>query len=140
MNEDIQQLEQEREQLYKQVLAFDDFRLGTISETHTRCGKKNCACADKKNHPGHQRYLWNTTRQGKSVAQHVRFGPELEHVQEQIEEGHRFQKWCQEILQVNEKICRLRPVPEVESTNELTVLKKKLQKKSSRKRTRRSKV
>jgi len=125
MDEDVQRLEDQRERLYQQLSAFGDFRLGTISETHTRCGKKNCTCADKS-HPGHIRYLWNATRLGKSMAQHLRLGPEMEQVFGQIEEGHRFQKWYREALELNEKICRLRPVPEVEDKKGITALKKKL--------------
>lgn len=139
MGEEMQQLEEQREQLYQQVSSFGDFRLGTISEAHTRCGKENCACA-KPGHPGHIRYLWNTTRLGKSLAQHLRLGPELVQVEEQIEEGHRFQKWYQEVLAVNEKICRLRPVMEVEDEKDLTVLKKKLQRKYLLKRRKRLKA
>src|SRR3989337_2157099 len=90
MTEDLQNLEDRRDRLYQKLPSFGDFRLGIISETYTRCGKKNCACAHK-DHPGHgPRYLWNTTRQGKSLAQHLRLGPELDHVYKQIETGHRF--------------------------------------------------
>jgi hypothetical protein len=124
MNEDVQQLENQRAQLYQQLSTFDDFRLGTISETYTRCGKKNCACADKS-HSGHIRYLWNTTRLGKSVAHHLRLGPEMEQVYKQMEEGHRFQTWSREVLELNEKICRLRPVPDGTDQKKITDLKKK---------------
>lgn len=137
MDKAIDRLEDERERLYQQVSAFGDFRLGTISETHTRCGKKNCACADRS-HPGHIRYLWNTSRLGKSLAQHLRLGPELDQVQRQVDEGHRFQKWCRGILELNEQICRLRPVPEIEDEQELDALKKKLRRKFFRKRARKS--
>jgi len=60
MTEDLQNLEDRRDRLYQKLPSFGDFRLGIISETYTRCGKKNCACAHK-DHPGHgPRYLWNT--------------------------------------------------------------------------------
>lgn len=137
MEEEILRLEDQRDRLYRQLSAFGDFRLGTISETHTRCGKKNCACADKS-HPGHIRYLWNTSRLGKSLAQHLRLGPELEQVQSQIDEGHRVQKWYRDILELNEKICRLRPVPQIGDEKELSALKKKLQKRFSLRRRKRS--
>jgi len=138
MTEDLQNLEDRRDRLYQKLPSFGDFRLGIISETYTRCGKKNCACAHK-DHAGHgPRYLWNTTRQGKSLAQHLRLGPELDHVYKQIETGHRFQKWCQEAIELNEEICRLRPVPQIEDEKELTALKKKLQRRFSRRRRKKS--
>lgn len=126
MSKEIQRLEDQKEGFYRQLSNFGDFRLGTLSEAHTRCGKKNCACADKS-HPGHIRYLWNKTRKGKSFGQHLRLGPELEQVHNQVEEGHRFQKWVREVIELNENICRLRPVPEVSEGKDLTALKKKLQ-------------
>ena len=52
MTEDLQNLEDRRDRLYQKLPSFGDFRLGIISETYTRCGKKNCACAHK-DHPGH---------------------------------------------------------------------------------------
>lgn len=139
MEEEIKRLEDQRERLCRQISTFGDFRLGAISETHTRCGKKNCACADKSHH-GHIRYLWNTTRLGKSLAQHLRLGPELEQVQKQIDEGHRFQKWDRETLELNEKICRLRPAPPVEDEKDLTTLKKKLQRRFLLRRRKKSKA
>ena len=137
MDEELQRLEDQRERLYRRLSAFGDFRLGTISETHTRCGKKNCACADRS-HPGHIRYLWNTSRLGKSLAQHLRLGPELEQTQRQIDEGHRVQKWYRDILELNEQICRLRPVPEMEDRKELDALKKKLRRRFWMRRKKRS--
>jgi hypothetical protein len=107
--------------------------MGNISKTHTHCGKKNCVCADK-NHSGHIRYLWSTTRKGKSFAQHLRMGPELDQALKQVERGRQFQKLCQEMIEVNEQICRLRPVPEIEDEKELESLKKKLQRKFLKKR------
>ena len=137
MDKEMERFEDQRTRLYQQLSAFGDFRLGTISETHTRCGKKNCACADRS-HPGHIRYLWNTSRLGKSLAQHLRLGPELEQVQGQIDEGHRVQKWYREILELNEKICRARPVPQIDDKKELTALKKKLQRRFSLRRRKKS--
>ena len=137
MGEDIQQLEEQRAAHYQELSTFGDFRLGSISETNTRCGKKNCACADPKK-LGHIRYLWSTTRLGKTLSQHLRLGPEMEQVQRQIEEGHRFQKWFQESLELNEKVCRLRPIPDVEDEKELTALKKKLQRMFSLRRRKKS--
>ena len=138
--DDLKSFETRRDGLYREIASFGDFRPGIISVTFSKCGKKNCIC-HQKGHPGHgPRYLWNTTRLGKSLAQHLRLGPELDQAQKQIEEGHRFQKWCQEVLELNEKICRVRPVPEVEDKKELSELKKKLQRRFSQKRRKRSKA
>lgn len=138
MPKDLKTLEDQREKLYKQFASFGDFRQGTISVTFSKCGKKNCACA-QPDHPGHgPRYLWNATRKGKSVAQHLRLGPELEQARQQVDTGHRFQGWCQKVVALNEDICRLRPAPEIGDEQELEALKKKLRKKFAMKRRKRS--
>jgi hypothetical protein len=68
----------------------------------------------------------------------VRVGPELEQVRRQVETGRRFQAWCQEVVELNEQICRLRPVPKIEDENELEQLKKKLRRKYLKKSKRKS--
>lgn len=129
MSEDLKTLEDQRDMLYQQLHSFGDFRPGIISVTYSKCGKKRCVC-NSKDHPGHgPRYLWNTTRKGKSLAQHLRLGPELDQVSHQVERGRRFQYWCREVIEVNDKICRLRPVPKIENEQELNSLKKKLRRK-----------
>lgn len=127
MEERLEDLEVKREHLYRQLEALGDFRPGIISVNFRKCGKNNCACS-RKDHPGHgPQYLWNTTRRGKSLAQNLRFGPEVEKVQREVDAYRHFVRLSQEVVEVNEKICRLRPVPEIEDEEELTALKKKLQ-------------
>ena len=129
----------QREDLFHQMEGLGDFRWGSVSETHRQCGKKNCACADKK-HPGHVQYLWTTRKQGKTVGRSLHLGPELDQVQQQVEEGARFQKLCDDVWEVNEAICRSRPVPQVEHEQELDALKKKLQRRFLMRRKKRSTV
>jgi hypothetical protein len=45
----------------------------------------------------------------------------------EIDNNRRFLKICEEIVVINERICDLRPVPEVKDDQELGELKKKLQ-------------
>nr|CBX28542.1 hypothetical protein N47_G38660 [uncultured Desulfobacterium sp.]CBX28560.1 hypothetical protein N47_G38840 [uncultured Desulfobacterium sp.]CBX29239.1 hypothetical protein N47_J02200 [uncultured Desulfobacterium sp.]CBX30348.1 hypothetical protein N47_D31570 [uncultured Desulfobacterium sp.]CBX31789.1 hypothetical protein N47_N26140 [uncultured Desulfobacterium sp.] len=117
----------EREHLYRQLQETGDFRRGIISVVYRKCGKKNCACA-KEGHPGHgPQHLWNTTIKGKSYAKSVKLGPELQKYLEEIANHQRYVKLCEEIVLVNERICDLRPVPEVKDDQELAELKKKLQ-------------
>lgn len=120
-------MERKRESLYKQLHETGDFRRGIISVTYRKCGKKNCACA-QEGHPGHgPQHLWNTTIKGKSYAKSLKLGPEMEKYLEEIANHQRFLKLCEELVDVNERICDMRPVPEVKDDKELGVLKKKLQ-------------
>jgi uncharacterized protein DUF6788 len=136
MEATLEQLEQRRTRLYQQMQALGDFRPGTISVNFRRCGKKNCACAQPA-HPGHgPQYLWNTTRGGSSRAQNLRLGPELQKAQQEVENHQVFLRLCRQLVEINEKICRLRPVPQVQDEQELEALKKKLQKQFSPRRRR----
>lgn len=126
MPETLEGLEHRRQQLHQYLHELGDFRPGMISVNFRRCGKANCACAE----PGHRghgpQYLWNATVKGKSQAQNVRLGPELEKVERELERHRRFQELCGELIEVNLEICRLRPVLEVQDERELGALKKKL--------------
>jgi hypothetical protein len=133
MEETIRSLEKKREELYRQLQETGDFRRGIISVIYRKCGKSNCACA-KKGHPGHgPQHLWNTTIKGKSYAKSLKLGPEMEKYIDEIAHHQRFLKLCEEIVVVNERICELRPVPEIADDNELAELKKKLQERFTKK-------
>lgn len=140
MEKSMEDFEVERKEICRRIEGLGDFRPGLISVNFRKCGKKNCACA-KKSHPGHgPQYLWNATRKGKSMAQNLRLGPELEKVQREVETYRHFVRLSQELIELNEKICRLRPVSEVEDEKDLSALKKKLQRKFALRRRKRSKV
>jgi len=127
MRNDIKQLESKRKSLYEKLADLGDFRRGTISVNYRKCGKKNCACA-KPGHPGHgPQYLWNTTIKGKSYAKNLKIGPELQKYLAETDNFRIFIDLCDEIIQINEKICDLLAVPEVVDENEVERLKKKLQ-------------
>ena len=124
MGETLESLEQKRDQLYRQLTETGDFRRGTISVVYRKCGKKNCVCA-REGHPGHgPLHLWNTTIKGKSYAKSVKLGPEMQKYLDEIANHDRFLKLCEEIVEVNERICDLRPVSQVKDEKELTELKK----------------
>jgi hypothetical protein len=126
MKETLEKLEEQRRQLYRQLAESGDLRRGIISVNYRKCGKPNCACA-RKGHRGHgPQYLWNTTVGGKSRAANVRLGPELEKVQQEVENYRRFVLLTKELVEVNEKICQKRPVRKIEEEKELEALKKTL--------------
>ena len=125
MSETLSKLESKKKSLYKKLEELGDLRRGTISVNYRRCGKKGCICA-KPGHPGHgPQYLWSTTIKGKSYAKNLRLGPELQKYMEEVANYRSFLKLCDEIVQLSEKICDLRPVPEIEDKDEEEKLKKK---------------
>ena len=124
MEETIESLEKKRAELYTQLQETGDFRRGIISVLYRKCGKANCACA-KEGHPGHgPQHIWNTTIKGKSYARNVKLGPEMQKYLDEIDNNRRFLKISEEIVVINERICDLRPVPEVKDDKELAELKK----------------
>lgn len=132
-NSDLETLEVRKVKILKQLESLEDFRFGSIVESYRKCGKKRCVCADK-NHQGHgPQYLLTVKKNGKTVTQTLRLGPELESARQQIENSRHFDEWYREFVELNEQICRLRPVPEIEDERELVTLKKKLRAKFARK-------
>jgi hypothetical protein len=128
MKEELKGLEEERRMLFRKLSAIGDFRRGMISVNYRRCGKKNCIC-NEEGHPGHgPQYLWNATIKCKSYAKNIPLGPELGKYKQETDNHRQFTKLCEEIVEVNERICDMRPVPEVKDEKEMEDLKKKLQK------------
>jgi hypothetical protein len=127
MEDTLKVLEEKRESLYKKIEELGDFRRGTISVNYRKCGKKNCICT-KPGHPGHgPQYLWSTTIKGKSYAKNLRFGPELQKYVEETANHRKFVELCDELVEFNERLCDVRPVPAVEGKDEQEEIKKKLE-------------
>jgi hypothetical protein len=122
----LEEWEERRRELHREIAAVGDFRRGIISVNYRKCGKPNCVCVQPK-HRGHgPQYLWNTTVDKKSRAANLRLGPELEKVQQEIDNYRRFVELTKELVEVNETICQLRPVRRIEDEQELESLKKTL--------------
>lgn len=137
MKDTLEDLERQKNELYRQLGELGDFRRGTISVNYRKCGKVYCACA-RAGHPGHgPQYLWNATIKGKSRAESLRLGVQLEKVGREVENYRRLVKWWNQWIEVNEEICQRRPVGQMED-EELEQLKKKLKRKYGRKPSRRS--
>jgi len=135
MGEQIEALELKRKELLRRLTQVGDFRRGNVGAGTRKCGKKNCACA-RPGHAGHPRYLWSTTRGSRSEARTLRVGPELEKFTQEVDNYRLFLELTRELMEVNEKICELRPVREVEDEAEMEALKKKLQRRFAGRRSR----
>jgi len=127
MEDTLKELEEKKKALYKKMVEIGDFRRGMISVNYRKCGKSNCVCG-QPGHPGHgPQYLWNTTIKGKSYAKNLKLGPELQKYIEEISNHWKFVQLCEELVELNEKVCDLRPIPGVEGKEEQEELKKKLE-------------
>ena len=102
--------EAERSQILRPISSLADLRPGSICAVARRCGKPTCHCAEP-NDPGHDPRLRLTRKvDGKTVAESFASPATFRKAQEEIHECQRFQKLCGQLVAVNERICRLRPI------------------------------
>src|SRR5450631_3173151 len=111
-------LEQRRFDIWTQILELGDFRSGSITAIQGRCGKPNCHC-HRPGQPGHGPNFRLTRKvNGKTVSESFASAAELRKAQREVQAFHRFRQLSQELLEVNEKICRARPVADAISPEE----------------------
>jgi len=128
MTESLDELEQQRSSIFQEMARLPDFRSGSITATHGTCGKPNCRC-HQPHSPGHGPNFRLTRKQnGKTITETFATPAELHKAQREVQAFHRFRQLAQRLLEVNEKICRARPVE-----GKLTPQKKKRQRPSNRK-------
>jgi hypothetical protein len=110
MPDTLDALEAERSRLLEEFLRLGDLRPGSITAVVRRCGKPSCHCA-KPNDAGHDPQFRLTRRVGgKSVTESFLNPAALRKAQEEVAEFHHFQKLGEDLVNVNERICALRPV------------------------------
>src|ERR1700746_866669 len=110
MPDDVATLGTQRSKLLEEFLSLGDLRPGSITAVTRRCGKPSCHCA-KHNVPGQEPQFRLTRRvAGKTVTESFADPTALRKAQQEVAEFHRFQKLSQDLVTLNEKICRLRPV------------------------------
>jgi hypothetical protein len=129
MPDTLPELLDSRSYLLQELSHIGDFQPGSISSVHRRCGKPNCHCAQPKD-PGHGPLRRLTQKiAGKALTQTLSSPSALRKAEREIAEFRRFQILVQQLIAVNQKICRLRPL----AGDEALPVKKKRQKHSSRK-------
>jgi hypothetical protein len=103
-------LEQQRSAILTAIAHLGDFRSGSITAINGRCGKPSCHC-HQPGQPGHGPNFRLTRKvNGKTVSESFSSAAELRKAQREVEAFHRFRQLSQDLLEVNERICRARPV------------------------------
>lgn len=132
MPETLTDLERERAEILYEISQLGDLRRGSITSITARCGKPNCHCHQPR-HAGHgPNFRLTRNVNGKTVSETFPLPAALRKAQREVAEFHKFRELTQAFVEVNEKICRLRPV-EAPPEEELTSQEKKRQQRSSRK-------
>jgi len=94
-----------------------------------RCGKPTCHCAQPKD-PGHGPSLRLTHKhKGKTVTEALSTPTAVRKAEREVAEFRKFQEITHEFVEVNEKICRLRPCDDAATAT----LEKKRRPRSGRK-------
>ena len=106
----------DRSALLRQISELGDFQPGSITNASRPCGKPSCHCA-KPNDPGHGPHSQLTQKiDGKTVTQHLPSQAAVRKAESQIAEFRKFQTLTGALVDVNRRICRLRPVEQTEPT------------------------
>jgi len=110
MPDSLPELEAQRSKILRQFSLLGDLRAGSICSVARRCGKPTCHCSKPKD-VGHDPQLRLTRRvDGKTVAESFATPAAWRKAQAEIAEYHHMQELSAELVAVNEKICRQRPL------------------------------
>src|ERR1700687_4619463 len=109
MPESLVDLESRRVAVQLQIFQLGDMRSGSITGTGGRCGNPNCHC-HRTAGPGHGPYYRLTRKvNGKTVTETFSSPASLAKAQREVAEWRRFRELGEQLLEVNEQICPLRP-------------------------------
>ena len=112
MPQSIENLEQQRLAIARNLTDLGDFRPGSITTTSGRCGKPNCRC-HRPGEPPHgptDRLTYKV--ENKSVTESLPSPAALAKAKREVEEFRKYQQLSQQFVDVNIQICHLRPVEE----------------------------
>jgi hypothetical protein len=112
MPDSLADLEQQRAVILRQLSELEDFRAGSITGTGGRCGNPRCHC-HLPDHPGHRPHPRLTHKVNrKTVTESFASAAGQRKAEREIEAFRRYRQLERSFVEVNEKICRARPVSE----------------------------
>lgn len=118
MPESLPLLESRRADLLRTLADLKDMRPGSVVGAVFRCGKPSCHCAQPGD-PGHGPHLRLTYKwHGKTVTEALPTPAAVRKAEREIAEFRDYQRLGRELVEVNEKICRLRPVEQTLTSQE----------------------
>jgi len=118
MLDSLAALEQQRAAVLAHIVALDDFRSGSITAISGQCGKVDCRC-HRPGQRGHgPNYRLTRKVKGKTVSESFATPAALRKAEREIAAFHRFRELSHELLEVNERICRARPLEDSLSQQE----------------------
>ena len=130
MPDPLAELERRRAAITQQIGQLGDLRPGCITGTSGRCGKPNCHC-HQPGQPGHGPNLRLTYKvDGKTISESLPDPAAVHKAEREVAEFRNFQQLSHEFVQVNARICDLRPVEERSPTTQEKKRRRRFGKKS----------
>ena len=130
MPDPLAELERRRAAITQQIGQLGDLRAGCITGTSGRCGKPNCHC-HQPGQPSHGPNLRLTYKvDGKTLSESLPDPAAVHKAEREVAEFRNFQQLSHEFVQVNARICHLRPVEEHSPTSEEKKRRRRFGKKS----------
>ena len=118
MSQSLAALETRRAELLRSIADLQDMRPGSIVGAVFRCGKPSCHCA-LPDDPGHGPNLRLTHKvRGKTVTEALSTPAAVRKAEQEIAEFRHYQQLSHELVEVSERVCRLRPVADTLSPEE----------------------
>ena len=112
MPDSLVDLESRRTDVQLLIAQLGDMRSGSITGTGGRCGNPNCHC-HRAGDPSHGPYYRLTRKvNGKTITETFSSPASLAKAQREVTECQRFRVLGEQLLEVNEQICELRPAEE----------------------------
>jgi hypothetical protein len=112
MPQSLGDLERQRSAILHGLTDLGDFRPGSITTTSGHCGKANCRC-HRPNEPPHgptDRLTYKV--EGKTVSESLPNPAAFAKAEREVAEFRDYQRLSQQFVEVNTRICALRPVAE----------------------------
>ncbi len=129
MSDPLETLVDDRSVLLRQISELGDFQPGSITSAIRRCGKPGCHCA-KRGGSGHGPHFQLTQKiDRKTATQNLPSLAAVRKAEGEIAEFRKFRALTSRLVEVNRRICRLRPIEQPEQTPQ----EKKRPKRSSKK-------
>ena len=104
------ELEALRDLGFQRLSQVPAFRRGSLQQVWRKCGKPNCHCA-KAGDPGHgPRWQWTRTAKNNTRGQVIPPG-QLDQVRAELDAGAVFTQIVDDLIEVNEALCRGKITP-----------------------------
>jgi hypothetical protein len=108
----LEDLEQQRAAVLHRLTELGDFRPGSITTTSGRCGKASCRCHRPGEPPHGPTDRLTYKIHGKTVSESLPNPVAVAKAEREVAEFRNYQQISQQFVNVNTRICALRPVIE----------------------------